>query len=269
MGLSKIPIGLCSATNGCIIASKHKETRSPFSQGRCSQEPAKADLGRPDHWRNDLLYREGDSESQGPKRGPPLQIRDILVQAVLPIIALRYDAAVSLLEALWRVNNSHDFKDRVNHDLTDIELEEEIERKCGTLSRINWSLLLRHTKKTTSLPLTPSNTSSPKKSRAALPSRTSLQDPPSPFSRLDATEKVEEFTPFGAAASSNGALHTPSRPSEHFPYYSVTWHKRHEHGWENWDQITPSTSPSTPVAPQKKLERKGSVARSYSKVRTS
>ena len=41
-----------------------------------------------------------------------------------------------------------------------------------------------------------------------------------------ATERVEEFTPFGAAASSNGALHTPSRFSEHLPCNVVTWHKR-------------------------------------------
>ena len=40
-----------------------------------------------------------------------------------------------------------------------------------------------------------------------------------------ATERVQEFSPFGAAASSNGALPTPSRLSEHFLYCLVTWNK--------------------------------------------
>ena len=60
-----------------------------------------------------------DSERHGPKRRPPLQIRDNL-QAVLPLTALRYDAAVSLFEAFLRVNSSHEFRNRVNHNLTDM-----------------------------------------------------------------------------------------------------------------------------------------------------
>ena len=48
-----------------------------------------------------------------------------------------------------------------------------------------------------------------------------------PNSHHAATDWVEEFSPFGAAASSNGALPT-SHLSEHFPYHSVTWRKRHE-----------------------------------------
>ena len=44
---------------------------------------------------------------------PPGLTRDILAQAVQPITALRKDAAVSLFEAFLR--------DRVNHDLTDIQ----------------------------------------------------------------------------------------------------------------------------------------------------
>ena len=43
------------------------------------------------------------------------------------------------------------------------------------------------------------------------------------------TEKVEEFTPFCAAASSNRALPTPSCLSEHHLYHFVTWRRRHEH----------------------------------------
>ena len=51
----------------------------------------------------------------------------------------------------------------------------------------------------------------------------SLQNKPTgnpttnPYSHHDATEKVEEFTAFCAVASSNGALPTPSRLSEHHP----------------------------------------------------
>ena len=62
----------------------------------------------------------------------------------------------------------------------------------------------------------------------------SLQNKPTgpatnPYSHHAATEEVEEFNPFGAAASSNGTFATPTRFSEHFPCYSATWHKRHEH----------------------------------------
>ena len=51
----------------------------------------------------------------------------------------------------------------------------------------------------------------------------------SPFSHHVATEKIEEFTPFCPAASSNGALPTPSCLSEHHLYHSETRRKRHEH----------------------------------------
>ena len=40
---------------------------------------------------------------------------------MLPIAALRYDAAVSLFEPFLRVTNSREFKDPVNHSLTDIQ----------------------------------------------------------------------------------------------------------------------------------------------------
>ena len=42
-----------------------------------------------------------------------------------------------------------------------------------------------------------------------------------PYSHDVATDRVEEFPPFCAEASSNGALPTPSRLTEHFPYLSL------------------------------------------------
>ena len=71
---------------------------------------------------------------------------------------------------------------------------------------------------------------SPKKLRASC----SLQNKPtgpatSPYSHHVATERVEELSPFGSAASSNGALPTPSRLSEHVPHSLETRHKRSEH----------------------------------------
>ena len=90
----------------------------------------------------------------------------------------------------------------------------------------NESSLPDHKLDTRSLLSPPSHAGSPRKCAP----RTRLRKPPptNPHSHQGATERVEEFTPFGAGASSNRALPTPSRLSEHFPYYSVTWHKRHE-----------------------------------------
>ena len=42
------------------------------------------------------------------------------------------------------------------------------------------------------------------------------------------TEGVEKCTPFCDAASSNGALPTPSYLSEHYVHYSVTWRNSHD-----------------------------------------
>ena len=48
----------------------------------------------------------------------------------------------------------------------------------------------------------------------------------------------EEFTPFCAAASSNGALPTPSRLSERYLYHSVTWDKNQEQADDAHDTST-------------------------------
>ena len=48
----------------------------------------------------------------------------------------------------------------------------------------------------------------------------------SPYSHHVATEREEEFTPFCTAASSNGALPTPSGLSQHYSLLSVTWDEK-------------------------------------------
>ena len=50
--------------------------------------------------------------------------------------------------------------------------------------------------------------------------------PPVPTATTFATERVEQSTPFCAAASSIGALPTPSRLSERHPYFSGTWNEK-------------------------------------------
>ena len=82
---------------------------------------------------------------------------------------------------------------------------------------------------TTSLPLTPSNIGSSRNRSPLFIAEQTHKTRHQPYSHHAATESVEEFTPFGAAASSNGPLATPSRLSEHFPHYLVTWYERHEH----------------------------------------
>ena len=51
-------------------------------------------------------------------------------------------------------------------------------------------------------------------------------------------ERVEEFTPFYAAASSNGALPTPSRLSERYLHHLVTWDENKEHADDAHDTST-------------------------------
>ena len=68
--------------------------------------------------------------------------------------------------------------------------------------------------------------------------------PPLPAATTLKTERVEEFTPFCAAASSNRALPTPSCFSERHLYHFVMWHKkqgqwRRRRGYErqsHWDE---------------------------------
>ena len=59
--------------------------------------------------------------------------------------------------------------------------------------------------------------------------KTSQSRATSSYSHHVALERVEEFTPFCAAASSSGALPTPSCLSEYHFYHLVTWRRRHEH----------------------------------------
>ena len=56
-------------------------------------------------------------------------------------------------------------------------------------------------------------------------SKTTESPTTSPCSHHVTTKRVEEFTPFCAAASSNRALPAPSRLSERYIYHLITWHK--------------------------------------------
>ena len=75
----------------------------------------------PDHWRNELLYREGDIERHpGPKRALPSRGRDVPLQDALPTTAQHYDVAVSEFEEYLRVQEIHGPEKIVSHDLNDI-----------------------------------------------------------------------------------------------------------------------------------------------------
>ena len=70
---------------------------------------------RPDHRRNELLYRAGDIERhRGPERALPSRGRDILVQDGMPTTAQRWDAAVSEFERCLRVRDMHGIQELVN-----------------------------------------------------------------------------------------------------------------------------------------------------------
>ena len=59
-----------------------------------------------------------------------------------------------------------------------------------------------------------------------------------PLQPHGATERLEEFTPFCAAASSNGALPTPSCLSERYLYHIVTWDENKEQADDAHDTST-------------------------------